>query len=92
MHDVGRQRLALATPGRRATHEPMLGKPGIDAAGEQLVLRRGVDDHVAVARADDGDVVDALRRVREQVGDLDAALAVLLERPLRAEQLGVAAG
>ena len=31
-----------------------------------------------------------LGRVREQVGDLDAALAVLPERPLRAEQPGVA--
>ena len=40
----------------------MLGKPGHDPAGEQLVLRGRVDDHVAVARPDHGDVVDAAAR------------------------------
>ena len=68
----------------------MLGKPGDEPAGEQLVLGRRVDDHVAVARADHGDVVDAAGDVREEVGDLDAALAVLPERPPGAEQPGVA--
>ncbi len=68
----------------------MLGKPRHDPAGEQLVLGGRVDDHVAVARPDHRDVVDAARDVREEVGDLDAALAVLLERPARAQQLGVA--
>ena len=40
----------------------MLGKPGHDPAGEQLVLGGRVDHHVAVARPDHGDVVDAARR------------------------------
>ena len=85
-HDVGRQRIALRA---QPVHDPRAhaGETRHDAAGEQFVLRRRVDDHVAVARADDGEVVDALGRVREQVGDFDAALAVFLKRALGAEQL-----
>ena len=63
-HDVGRQRIAfraqpVENPGAHAR------ETGNDAAGEQLILRRGVDHHVAVAGADHGDIVDALGEMRE---------------------------
>src|SRR5262245_57787850 len=48
-----------------------------------------MDDHVAVTRADDGDVVDARRRVRKEIGNVDAGPAVFLKRSLGAEQLRV---
>src|SRR5262245_66411199 len=48
-------------------------------------------DLVAVAGADDGDVVDALGGVWEEVGDFEAALTVLAEFSLRAEEAGVGA-
>ena len=38
-----------------------------------------MDHHVAVTGADHGDVVECLGRMRQQVGDFDAALAVFLE-------------
>jgi hypothetical protein len=41
--------------------------------------------NVGVHRADDGDVVDMLRRVRKQLADLDAAFAILLELKRRGE-------
>ena len=42
--------------------------------------------HVGVHRPDHADVVDALGRLREQLADLDAALAVLLELERRGER------
>ena len=48
-----------------------------------------MDDHVAVAGAQDRDVVDAAGGMRQQVRHLDARAAVSLERPLRTEELGV---
>src|SRR5437868_2005810 len=69
--DVGRQRVCLrakAIDGPRAH----AGKAGNGAAAEQLVLSGRMDDLVAVARTDDGDVVDAAGGVRKKVRDLDA--------------------
>ena len=84
-HDVGRQRLGFRS---QAVNHPRAHarETRNDSAGEQLILRRGVDHHVAVAGADDRDIVDALGEVREQVGDFDAALAVAFEGALGAEQ------
>ena len=55
--------------------------------------RRLVVGHVRVHRADDADVVNALRRLRENLTDLDAAPAVFLELVGRAEgRAGAALG
>ena len=61
-----------------------------DSSREQLVLGGRMDDHIAVARPDDRDIVDARGSLWEEVGNLDAALTVLLEGATAAEQLGVA--
>ena len=87
-HDVGRQRIALRAeavedPGAHAR------ETRDQSPGEQLVLGRRVDDHVAVARPDHGDVVDATGDVGEEVGDFDAALPILSERATGAQQPGV---
>ena len=65
-------------------HDPAAHRreAGNHAAGHHLILRGRVHHHVAVHRADDAKIVDDLGLVREQVGDLDPRLAVLLERPL----------
>ena len=68
----------------------MLGKPGNDAAGEQLILRRRVHERVGLAGADHRQIVGARRGVRQQVRDPQPALAVLLEGPLGAEQFRLA--
>jgi hypothetical protein len=44
-----------------------------------------VNDFVAVARANHGDVVDALRGMREKIGNVDAILAVFGELARGAE-------
>src|SRR5262245_23650033 len=42
-----------------------------------------------MAGAEDGDVIDASRQVRKQIGYFDTALTVLAELPCRAQQPGV---
>jgi hypothetical protein len=74
----------LSDPSPYNTHEA-----GNDAAGEEFVLRRRVDHHVAMTRPQHRDVVDAAGRVREQVRDLDPGLTVLPKRAPRAEQPSV---
>src|SRR5262249_40917348 len=49
-----------------------------------------MDDHVAVARTDDGDVVDASAHVGKQIRNFDAALSVFAERAFRPQQPRVA--
>src|SRR5205823_11156973 len=83
--DIGGQGTSL---GAEAVDDPRAHawKAGHDAAAEQLVLRRRVDNAVAVAGTEHGEIIDASRRVREQVGNLDAGLAVFLEGAPAAEQ------
>ena len=59
-------------------------QPGLAAVHQQQ--RRLVVRHVGVHRADDADVVDVLGGVREQLADLEPALAVLLELERRGER------
>ena len=47
-----------------------------------------MDDTVAVAAANDGDVVDALRRLRKQVGNRNSGFPVPAKGPFRTKQLG----
>ena len=56
---------------------------GEDLARVHLQHRRAVDRRVGGHRVQEGDVIDARGQVREQVADPLAALAVLLELPLR---------
>ena len=86
--DVGRQGAGL---GAQPVNDPRAhrGEARGDASGHELVLRGGMDDHVAVAGAQDGDVVDACGGMGQQIGDLDSALSVLSEGPLGAQQHGV---
>src|SRR5262245_4650222 len=49
-----------------------------------------MDHHIAVAGANDGDVIYTLGEAREKVRDLDAALTVSFECALHAEQLRLA--
>src|SRR5262249_49623746 len=50
---------------------------------------RRVDDAIAVTGTQHGKVVDPCGGVREQVGNLDAGLTVLLEDALTAKQAGI---
>ena len=59
------------------------GAAGQDLAGVHLEHGRAVDRRVGRHRVQEGDVVDAGGQVREQVADVLAGLAVLLELPLR---------
>ena len=86
-HDnVGRQRVGFRAEsiGDPRAHAR---RTGHDSAAEELILRGGVDDRVALARADDREVVHAGRDMRKEVGNLDAALTVSLERAFGAEGL-----
>ena len=58
-------------------------------AGAHQDLAGGVVERVGDHRLDDGDVVDDVRQVRQQLGELGAALAVPGELELRAQQLRV---
>jgi hypothetical protein len=62
------------------------GMSGQDGAGVHLEQRRTVRGAQRVHRANQRDVVDVLRDVREQLRDFHAALAVLLERPRRRQE------
>ena len=66
------------------------GPPDARPAVVDQELRLRVREALVEAGADDGEVVDAFGRVREQVGDFDAGLAVLREGALGAEDHGVA--
>ena len=79
-HDVRRQIFALAAETVRdpRAHARIAHQ---DAAGVHLVHRGRVHGAVGVEAADEADVVDALRDVREQRRDVAPALAVLLELP-----------
>ena len=57
----------------------MLGRPGSSAAGQEERDRRRVIHRVGVHRLDEAEVVGDRRRVRQEVADPRAALAVLLE-------------
>ena len=87
-HDVGRKRTAFDS---ETIQHPRAHawKPRHDPAREEFVLSRRVNDHVAMTRPQHSDVVNATSNVREEVRDFDAILAVLAERPPRAEQPGV---
>jgi hypothetical protein len=63
-----------------------------NAAGVDLVHRRGVDRALGVEVADEADVVNALRDIWEQRRDFAATLAVLLECPRAAKDRIVALG
>ncbi len=75
---LGPQAVADPAPQARPTHE--------GRAGVHLIDRLRVVHAVGPARADHGQVVDQLGRVREEVGDLDTALAVFPEGPFRRQQ------
>ena len=57
-----------------------------DRAGVHLVDGLGVIDAVGPARANHRQVVGTLGEVRQEVGDLDSALAALAKRPPGGEQ------
>ena len=57
-------------------------------AGVHEDLRRRVIELRGLHRPDDGELVDVLREVRQQVGQFGAGLAVARELERRAEQLG----
>ena len=61
----------------------MLGRPGCWNPVWMNVIAGIVVDRVGVHRLDDGDVVDDLRRVRQQLADPGAGLAVPAELELR---------
>ena len=89
-NDVGRQVLVLGAEA--------VGHPRADArvalpyeSGVHLKQPGAVREAVGVGAADDRDVIDFACYVGIEVGDLDARLAVLLERPCRAEQSAEAA-
>ena len=89
-HDVGRAAIGSPTRGRRGPTSPCSGNPATTrpvnssyCAAEWTTMSPWHDRITAMSSMQLGDV-------REQVGDLDAALAVLLERPPGAEQPGVA--
>ena len=88
-HDVRRERPALR-PEAVEDPRPDTRETGGHPAGEQFILRGGMDDHVGVARPNDGEVVDAFGRQGEEVGDVDTGLAILAKRPFGAQQTGVA--
>ena len=92
-HDERRQVVALAA---EAVAEPRADArlAGHLAAGHHERAGRVVVDGVGVDRLDQGDVVDALRGVRQQFADPRAALAVLreLEHRRRDRQPRLAAG
>ena len=87
-HDEARQVLRLAAQAvERPRAEARLAE--LLRAGAHQNLARGVVEGVGRHRLDDGDVVDDLGQVRQQLRKLGAALAVLGELELRAEQLRV---
>ena len=68
------------------THEPSDGLGKLQRAAVHQQQRRLVGRDVGLHRADDADVVDALAEFREELADLDARLAVLLELERRRER------
>jgi hypothetical protein len=81
-HDEGRQVLVLAaeavTEPRAHARASRLLEPRLDERNRGIVI-----DRLGVHRLDDGDVVDDLRRVRQELADPRARLPVLLEREQR---------
>ena len=75
---LGPQAVAGPAPEAGLAHE--------DRTGVHLVDGLGMVDAVGPARADDGQVIGAGGDMREEVGDLQPALAVAAERPLRAQE------
>lgn len=59
------------------------GTAGEDPAGVHLQHGRAVDGRIGGHRVDEGDVVDAGGQVGKEIADPLAALAILLELPLR---------
>ena len=91
-HDVAGQVLVL---GAEAVGEPRAERrtADLDVAGVHHQHRRLVVRDVGVHRADHADVVGARADVREELADLEAALAVALERERRLHQrAGLALG
>ena len=91
-HDEARQVLVLgAEPVEEPRAEAGASQAGVAAVHQhqgRLVIR-----HVGLHRSDDANVVDALADIGEDLADLDAALAVLLEFERRAEgRAGLALG
>ncbi len=86
-HHVGGQVVRLAA---EAVGEPGAegGPAGGDAPGVHGVEALGVVADAGGHGADEGDVVHDLGEVREQLADLHAALAMLLELPGGAKALG----
>ena len=84
-HDVARQVLVV---GAETVGEPRADRrpAHLRVAGVHHQHRRLVVRNVGVHRTDEADVVRAFADVREQLADLDAGLAVLLEREGRAHQ------
>ena len=79
-HREGRQVLVLgAQP--VADPRPQGGPPAENRAGVHLADAVGMIQPIAPAGADDGNVIHTLRRLRQPIGDPDAALAVLLPLP-----------
>src|SRR5687767_12104964 len=75
--------------GAQAVHDPR-SEAGADEgvrAGVQLQQRSAMGGVVRVNGADDAEVIRAGADFREEVAHLNAALAVLLELPRRAEQV-----
>ena len=66
----------------------MLGRPNVGDAAVHHQLAGMMVERLGVHRADQGDVVGAGRQVRQEVGQLHAALAVLRELARAAHQTG----
>ena len=90
-HDEAGQVLVL---GAQAVGDPRAHRRAARPrrAGEDQQLGRGVVELVGVHRVDEAQLVGHLGQVRHGVGKPEARLAVLLERPPRAQQLGRAGG
>ena len=88
-HETGK----VAVAGAEAVGQPRAerGTPHLGVSGVHHGHRRLVIRDVGVKRANHAHVVDALAEMREQLTDLDAALAVLFERERRLhERAGLA--
>ena len=74
---------AFSVPSPYDSHDPRHGRPVMLLPDLQEHHRRIVIDRLGVHRADDGDLVDDGRHVRQQFADLQPAVAAARETELR---------